>query len=76
MESISNLSEYERQNFFLAIFMLILGIITILSYFYVGAGVIFGVLAVLTIIIGLYMSLRISNESTVLKKTSSKKTRS
>ncbi len=66
MESLELLSDYEKQNLFIAIATLFLGIITILSYMYTGAGVIFFIFAVITVIVGLYMALRISNEKEVL----------
>ncbi len=73
MESLDALSEYEKQNFFIAIAMLVMGTITIISYAYTGAGTIFIVLAVITIIVGLYMASRISKEDSVLKESKNKK---
>ncbi len=75
MESLDKLSDYERRNFFLAIGMFILGIITILSFAYTGSSGIFVFFAIITIIVGLYMALRISNEENVLnqRKRTSKK---
>ncbi len=72
MESIDNLSEYERKNFFIAIAMLFLGTLTILSYVYAGGGMIFILLAIITILLGLYMAARISNEDNIIKSTRTK----
>ncbi|MEM0201342.1 MAG: hypothetical protein QXD23_02955 [Candidatus Micrarchaeaceae archaeon] len=66
MESLDKLSDYEKRNFFIAISMFILGIITILTYIYSGSSGIFVFFAIITIIVGLYMALRISNEENVL----------
>jgi membrane-bound ClpP family serine protease len=75
MESLDKLSDYERKNFFLAIGMFILGVITILSYVYSGSSAVFVFFAIITIIVGLYMAIRISNEENVLnqRKTSKNK---
>ncbi len=68
MESLESLSEYERQNFFIAIAMLFLGTITIISFIYLGAGIVFIILAVITIILGMYMAIRISNDKSIAEE--------
>lgn len=57
------LSESEKNSLYAAIGVLVLSILAIISFFYLGSSIVFYILAVLAIVFGFYMLRRVSLEA-------------